>query len=178
MVVILRRAVIRSKLPVLFSKGFHPLPRFSFGPALRVGFESRGEPVDIYLAAVFDPETVKEQLNQELPEDLKVRRVDILDQDSKKCAAAFKYVTAEVTFAVDGLLELTGSSVRRQVPSFDAEIIDFSPIPDTGMIPDCAWYRARIVLPAALTSKVEEIIRDVIGGRAITKLRVVRESFE
>ena len=41
------RAFRRADLPLVFSQGFHPLPRVSFGSALPVGLASRGEWVDV-----------------------------------------------------------------------------------------------------------------------------------
>ena len=37
------RAIRRARLPIAYSQGFHPLPRFSFGPALPLGVESEEE---------------------------------------------------------------------------------------------------------------------------------------
>ncbi len=41
------RAFRRAGLPLVFSQGFHPLPKISFGPALPVGLSSMGEWVDV-----------------------------------------------------------------------------------------------------------------------------------
>ena len=40
------RACRRAGLPLAFSRGHHPMPRMSFGPALSVGFASHGEYLD------------------------------------------------------------------------------------------------------------------------------------
>jgi radical SAM family uncharacterized protein/radical SAM-linked protein len=64
------RACRRADLPVAFSQGFHPLPRFSFGPALTLGIDSDCEFLDIDLTEEMPAEEVRERLNPELPEGL------------------------------------------------------------------------------------------------------------
>ena len=60
------RAVSRAGLPVLFSQGFHPHPRFSFATATSVGVESEAEYLDIYVNAM-GPAEAQERLNRVLP---------------------------------------------------------------------------------------------------------------
>ncbi|MEO0102597.1 MAG: TIGR03936 family radical SAM-associated protein, partial [candidate division WOR-3 bacterium] len=47
------RAFRRSELPIAFSSGFSPHPLISFGPPLPVGVTSRGEYLDVQLAASY-----------------------------------------------------------------------------------------------------------------------------
>lgn len=60
------RAVSRAGLPMLFSQGFHPHPRFSFATATSVGVESEAEYLDIYVDAM-GPEEAQERLNRVMP---------------------------------------------------------------------------------------------------------------
>ena len=64
------RAARRAGLPIAFSQGYHPLPRFAFGPALPLGVESRGEFVDIDLTEPLSADAVRERLNAQLPEGM------------------------------------------------------------------------------------------------------------
>lgn len=64
------RACRRADLPVAFSQGFHPLPRFSFGPALTLGVDSDCEYLDIDLTEMISAEEVRARLNAQLPEGL------------------------------------------------------------------------------------------------------------
>jgi radical SAM-linked protein len=66
------RAVRRGGIPIIFSRGFHPHPKFSFATALPVGVESWAEYLDIEVAAGCDPEMVKERLNAVLPPGMRV----------------------------------------------------------------------------------------------------------
>ena len=55
LVAALYRSLRRSGLPLVFSAGFHPLPRVSFHGALPVGVESLAETLDVELAANIGP---------------------------------------------------------------------------------------------------------------------------
>ena len=56
------RALRKAEIPVLYSQGFSPHPRLSFGLALPTGFESEAEYVDIYLDDDFFDIDFKETL--------------------------------------------------------------------------------------------------------------------
>ena len=66
------RAARRAGLPVAFSQGHHPLPRFAFGPALPVGLESDGEFLDIDLTAPLSADEVERRLDAEMPEGIHI----------------------------------------------------------------------------------------------------------
>ena len=54
LITVFTRAVSRGGVPILFSLGFHPHPRFSFGTATSVGVESQAEYMDMFVAAGID----------------------------------------------------------------------------------------------------------------------------
>jgi len=64
------RAARRARLPLAFSRGHHPLPRLSFGPALPLGFSSDGEFIDVELTEALEPAAVLAALRRELPEGM------------------------------------------------------------------------------------------------------------
>ena len=64
---LLERALRRSKLPVSFSGGFHPLPRIQIALALPLGIEAYGEWMDIDFYKEVEAEAVREQLQTNLP---------------------------------------------------------------------------------------------------------------
>ncbi len=65
------RAVQRAEVPILYSQGFHPHPRFSFATATSVGVESRAEYMDLFVDNT-DAAEVKERLNRVLPDGMRV----------------------------------------------------------------------------------------------------------
>ena len=68
----LYRSLRRSGLPLVFTAGFHPLPRVSFHGALPVGVESLAETLDVELAANLEPALLVQTLNRVLPAGLKI----------------------------------------------------------------------------------------------------------
>ena len=74
MVNIFIRALRRAGIPIKYSQGFHPLPKISFGTALPLGMESLEEYLDIEILEFFLPSMLLEQINQHLPEGLKILR--------------------------------------------------------------------------------------------------------
>ncbi len=64
---LLERALRRSKLPVSYSEGFHPLPRLQIALALPLGIEGYGEWMDIDFFKEVDAEQVRQTLQDHLP---------------------------------------------------------------------------------------------------------------
>jgi len=88
------RAARRAGLPIAFSQGYHPLPRFAFGPALPVGVESGGELVDIDLTQPLSAAEVGERLGDQLPEGMHIvsaESVPLRSQSITTRIAAFRY---------------------------------------------------------------------------------------
>lgn len=77
------RAVSRAKVPILYSQGFHPHPRFSFATALSVGIESYCEYMDMDLSASADVDRVKEDLNWVLPNGFRIVAAEEIPLKSK-----------------------------------------------------------------------------------------------
>ncbi|MDY6862312.1 MAG: TIGR03936 family radical SAM-associated protein, partial [Thermodesulfobacteriota bacterium] len=69
---IFHRAIKKAGIEVIYSKGFHPLPRFSFSQALPVGIESNCEYFDIRLSATEDIKRVEEKMNRCLIKGIKI----------------------------------------------------------------------------------------------------------
>ena len=69
------RAFSRARIPVEYSTGFNPHPRVTFCPPLKVGMEGENELLDLRLNSPADPSLVRDRLNRELPEGLRVKRV-------------------------------------------------------------------------------------------------------
>jgi radical SAM family uncharacterized protein/radical SAM-linked protein len=59
----LPRAFRRLAVPLYYSRGFHPKPDMTFGPALSLGVASLCEVVDVKIAADVDPETILDALS-------------------------------------------------------------------------------------------------------------------
>ncbi len=78
------RAFRRAGLDLVYSRGFHPMPRVSFICALPVGTESLAETLDIQLAESVDTSHLKEIINKQLPEGIEVISVEGIVPGKKK----------------------------------------------------------------------------------------------
>jgi radical SAM-linked protein len=67
-----QRAIRRADIPVVFSKGFHPIPKIKFERALKLGIESRCEKMYIKLTFPLSPQELIVRLNSKLPPDVRI----------------------------------------------------------------------------------------------------------
>ncbi len=67
-----QRAIRRSGLPVHYTNGFHPHMEAVFAAALPLGMESMGEVLEVRFTESVEPEIARLQLQQVLPEGLKL----------------------------------------------------------------------------------------------------------
>jgi radical SAM family uncharacterized protein/radical SAM-linked protein len=67
------RVFRRASLPMTYSLGFHPKPRLTFSPALRLGWASEGEILDVSLEDVIEPAELVDRLNLVSPLGLRFR---------------------------------------------------------------------------------------------------------
>jgi radical SAM family uncharacterized protein/radical SAM-linked protein len=70
------RAFKRAGLNLVYSKGFHPLPKLSFASALPVGTESIHETLDFELYKTMSISSVKEEISRQLPSGIRVMDVE------------------------------------------------------------------------------------------------------
>jgi radical SAM family uncharacterized protein/radical SAM-linked protein len=70
------RALRRGGIPLRFSRGFHPMPRIDFGPALPVGIESIAESLDLESFGQIEARHVLEAMQRELPEGIRPLRCE------------------------------------------------------------------------------------------------------
>ncbi len=78
------RAFRRAGLDLVYSSGFHPMPKVSFICALPVGTESLEETLDIQLSESAATSYLKETINSQLPEGLEVISVKEIPPGKKK----------------------------------------------------------------------------------------------
>ena len=69
---ILLRGIRRARIPVVYSQGYHPMPKVSFDDPLPLGYESLGESFRMRVPGKLRPEMVVQNLNAQLPEGLLV----------------------------------------------------------------------------------------------------------
>ncbi len=72
------RTLRRTKLPVAFSQGFNPRPRFHTAAALPLGFTSHCEILDLWLNEALEPDEVVERLQKSAPPGLVIGATEII----------------------------------------------------------------------------------------------------
>ena len=91
------RAIGRARIPIRYSQGFHPHPKFSFATALSVGVESWAEYMDMEIAAGFGAERLLEALNKALPDGVMVLEAVSIPLKSESLSVIMEKVRYRVT---------------------------------------------------------------------------------
>ncbi len=92
------RAFRRASVPILFSEGFHPHPKISFGPALPVGVESICEYMDVELSKHLNPSEIKEDVNKYLPDGMKTINVREIPVNTPSLNSFITHYAYEIKF--------------------------------------------------------------------------------
>lgn len=77
------RALRRAAIPLVFSAGYHPMPKLSFAAALPVGTESLHETMDIRVYGAGPAATLRDQLARELPAGIRILSLVELAPETK-----------------------------------------------------------------------------------------------
>jgi radical SAM family uncharacterized protein/radical SAM-linked protein len=105
------RAFRRAEIDLVYSSGYHPMPRISFAMALPVGIESLGEIVDIQAKNITDTSLAIKKLNEELPSGIRILSMEeiAIKEPHAKIKESYFYLQANGYFnkeAVDRFLML------------------------------------------------------------------------
>jgi radical SAM-linked protein len=74
------RAMRRANLPLEYTCGFNPHPKLSIKRALKLGLESDNEEASIVLRDEVDNEDFKQRFQQQLPQGIEIKSVDVIDE--------------------------------------------------------------------------------------------------
>ncbi|MGO9614317.1 MAG: TIGR03936 family radical SAM-associated protein, partial [Dissulfurispiraceae bacterium] len=120
LVSVILRGLRRAEAPLNFSKGFHPLPKVSFGPPLNVGVAGRKEYFDMEVFVPFDPEVFVGKLNETMPRGIVVDKMSAIPVNEPALSNFITRYEYHVTFEKGGkkLLEDTGSSSGSELAYF------------------------------------------------------------
>ncbi len=95
---VFQRAFRRTDVRLRYSQGYNPHPKISFAMPLSLGFESRGEYVEIETESGHGPEQIIRELAESMPRGLRVLACSPLAETSKTspgAAVEFASYTAE-----------------------------------------------------------------------------------
>ena len=102
---LLQRAIRRAGIKVMYSQGYNPHPKFSFAMPLSLGLETFGDYIEIELEESENPNSIKERLNEVLPEYFQIINVEE-SKNNKTLSARLKYVLYTIK------LELENSNIE------------------------------------------------------------------
>lgn len=83
----MERAFRRADLPLLFSEGFNPHPRISYGSALAVGVTSDGEYLDVMLREKIPAGEIRSRLEQAMPPAIKILELQEIEAGTDSLTA-------------------------------------------------------------------------------------------
>ncbi|MFN2290753.1 MAG: TIGR03936 family radical SAM-associated protein [Anaerolineae bacterium] len=104
------RVFHRAALPMAYSQGFNPRPRFQIASALPVGVTGRAELLDAWLETRMDPQDVLSRLGPNLPDGLDVLSVQEVDLRATSLQSRMR--TAEYLVEVDTAEPVEGIEIR------------------------------------------------------------------
>ncbi len=94
----LERAFRRAGLPLVYSQGFSPRPKFALGAALPVGVTGRAEVMDIWLSPPLPPLVVAQRLAVQMPPDMAIQAIRQVDLNAPALQAAMQWAEYLVAF--------------------------------------------------------------------------------
>lgn len=100
-----QRTFKRADIPVKYSKGFNPHPRFSIANPLSLGIEGEEEYMDIELVEKIDSQDFKQRMNAILPKDIQILDA-IYPKDKKSISAILSWGHYQIKFDIDKDLTL------------------------------------------------------------------------
>ena len=172
------RTFRRARLPLVYSQGFNPRPRFQIAAGLPVGVASGAELMDVWLMQPLAPEEVLTRLRAVSPLGLEV--LDVVEVDlkapslqSQVCAADYEAVvrTAEPLAAIQGRVEaLLGAPTlpRRRLHKGEQQAYDLRPLIHSvtvklGSVKDGEWILVMRLLASQQGAGRPDEVLDALG---------------
>jgi len=99
------RAFRRANLPLKYSEGFNPHPKFSFATALSLGTSSDGEYMDIEFNQEISIEDFTKRINEVLPEGIKIIKAAFLDEKDS-IMSLIRWSNYAVKFSINNKIDI------------------------------------------------------------------------
>jgi len=90
------RAFKRAGVSLVYSKGYHPMPKLSFAAALPVGTESLHETLEVQWHDSGSGRTLRDKIGEQLPSGLEIKTLDVLDREAVSFKS--KEIQYEISF--------------------------------------------------------------------------------
>ena len=182
MVNIFLRALRRLAVPLLFSKGFHPMPKVSFDDPLPIGMQSLEERFFVSVSKSIDTDDLTYCLNQELPDGLCVKDCSMVSKKRKGSIEKINHYVItlqECIFEKDKLerfhrqesIHITRTNKKGRIKTIDLKEVvsrvDF--IRQNSLRLDIKEMNGKMVRPVEFLSRIFDLSDVVIKKATIIK---------
>ncbi len=115
------RGLRRAGVDLVYSQGFNPSPKVSFGPPLNVGVSGTREFFDMQVYPPFDIKAMKEKINSKLPDGVKIKEMRFVYKKLPSLSSFISKYSYRVKFNIESgiKLSLVGSEFSDLVEKFD-----------------------------------------------------------
>ncbi|QEK12295.1 DUF2344 domain-containing protein [Crassaminicella thermophila] len=110
------RVLRRANIPIAFTQGFNPHPKISFATALALGVSSDGEYIDIEIQEKIDLSILKNRINEQLPDGIKIIKCKYIDVKSKALMAIVEQSKYMVRCSLKN--DVSEELLRREILNF------------------------------------------------------------
>ncbi len=122
---VFNRTLRRSDIPVIYTQGFHPHTKISFGPSLPLGMKSIAEYVDFSLFIEYP--NIEETLTKSFPEGFSLIGIRSIPERSESLSKIIKFAEYYVKCKVDDAI------IKKIVAILESNIIPFERWTKNGM---------------------------------------------
>jgi radical SAM family uncharacterized protein/radical SAM-linked protein len=172
-----QRALRRANIPLVYSEGYNPHPKISFGPALSTGFMSEAEYLDLTTFQGVE-KTLLDTLQPELPMDLELlgRRVLFSRSESLSQQVNFTRYRVEIVEPFDSaLFETQCSRILQQKELFverqkknNIKKVDIRPFIDD-IKPMEHGFELNAHIQDGKTVRVDELLDQLFPGQTVLR---------
>ncbi len=99
-----RRTIKSCGYKIIYSQGFNPHPKMSIAQPLSLGYIGLQEYMEIELDSDIDPDLIKDNINDQLPDGVKITRVKKQSDDIKSISALTLYAEYSIDFSETDIL--------------------------------------------------------------------------
>jgi radical SAM family uncharacterized protein/radical SAM-linked protein len=173
------RALRRADIPLLYSQGFHPSPRVSFGPPLSVGVAGLREYLDLEIEAAGWVADLKGILNATLPEGIRILRLAFIPKDTPSLDSFIKRYEYEIIISnglpLKGMREFMqrDSCIVERKTGDTVRLIDLRRMVESLHIIDKDRVTLRLIDQEDKV-RLAEVIRAIFGIDDIDEIEITR----
>ena len=138
------RVIVRASIPVWYTKGFNPHIKMVFSTPLSVGAQSEYEFLDIRIDRPMECEEIKDRLNRELTDELRIVEAYIPESDFSEIAwASYEIsihtagVTDELAQSIEETLKTSPLMMVKRTKAGDKEVDLIPMIHSASVVANC-----------------------------------------